>query len=143
MNTTLLSLLSCLALPSLLAAGPAVAAPHDGPAERPYRVLVVIGDQWDDPASYNIDAPRVSGRDFRDVATMLTIWGIPYDILRLDQQRLQINRFLDGVAEPNYACVVWMADPDTLQGASANYETMRRVVQDYGMSPYVYPRMLE
>jgi hypothetical protein len=101
---------------------------------KPYRVLVVIGDQWDDPGSYNIDSTRVSGEDFRDVVTMLKIWGIPFDILRLDQQRLQINRFLNGIAQPNYACVIWMADPDKLEGYSANYQTLRRVVQDYGIS---------
>ncbi|MHC4632876.1 MAG: hypothetical protein ACYS9C_16645, partial [Planctomycetota bacterium] len=101
---------------------------------KPYRVLVVIGDQWDDPGSYNIDSTRVSGEDFRDVVTMLKIWGIPFDILRLDQQRLQINRFLDGIAQPNYACVIWMADPDKLEGYSANYQALRDAVEDYGMS---------
>jgi len=108
---------------------------------RPYRVLVVIGDQWDDPGSYCIDTTnryggvtRRSGKDFLDVITMLKIWGIPFDVLRLDQQRLQINRFLNGMAEPNYACVIWLADPDKLQGYSAHYETLRRVVEDYGIS---------
>ncbi len=101
---------------------------------KPYRVLVVIGDQWDDPGSYNIDSTRVSGEDFRDVVTMLKIWGIPFDILRLDQQRLQINRFLNGIAQPNYACVIWMADPDKLEGYSAHYQTLRDAVEDYGMS---------
>jgi len=101
---------------------------------KPYRVLLVIGDQWDDPGSYNIDSTRVSGEDFRDVVTMLKIWGIPFDILRLDQQRLQINRFLNGIAQPNYACMIWMADPDKLKGYSANYNALHRAVQDYGMS---------
>ena len=66
--------------------------------------------------------------------TMLKIWGIPFDILRLDQQRLQINRFLNGVAQPNYACVIWMADPSRLDELSANYQTLRRAVLEYGMS---------
>jgi len=108
---------------------------------RPYRVLVVIGDQWGDPGSYNIDGQsryseqsRESAKDFRDVVTMLKIWGIPFDILRLDQQRLQINRFLNGVAQPNYSCLIWMANPDRLEKLSANYQTLRRVVQEYGMS---------
>lgn len=110
-------------------------------APKPYRVLVIIGDQWDDPGSYVIDArsrfggrTRQSAKDFLDVITMLKIWGIPFDILRLDQQRLQINRFLNGAAEPNYACLIWMADPSKLHGFSANYETVRRAVEDYGMS---------
>lgn len=102
--------------------------------ENPYRVLVIIGDQWDDPGSYNIDETRVSGSEFRDVITMLKIWGIPFDILRLDQQNLQINRFLNGIAEPNYRCTIWMADPDKIEGAHANYETLRRAVEEYGMS---------
>ena len=110
-------------------------------APRPYRVLVIIGDQWADPGSYNIDGqgqyggrPRESATDFRDVITMLKIWGIPFDILRLDQQRLQINRFLNGVAQPNYSCLIWMADPTRLNKLSANYQTLRRAVLEYEMS---------
>ena len=72
--------------------------------------------------------------DFLDVVTMLKIWGVPFDILRLDEQRLQINRFLDGEAKPNYGCVIWMADPDKLKGFSANYETLKRAVNEYGIS---------
>lgn len=101
---------------------------------KPFRVLVIIGDQWTDPMSYNIDPTRVNDEDFLDVVTMLKIWGVPFDILRLDEQRLQINRFLDGVAKPNYGCVIWMADPDKLQGYSANYETLARAVNEYGIS---------
>ncbi len=118
-----------------------IAARADQAAPRPYRVLVVIGDQWADPGSYDIDGqsryggqPRESATDFRDVITMLKIWGIPFDILRLDQQRLQINRFLNGVAEPNYSCLIWMADPGRLNKLSANYQTLRRAVLEYGMS---------
>ena len=104
------------------------------PAVKPYRVLVVIGDQWTDPLSYNIDSKRVKGGEFIDVVTMLKIWGVPFDVLRLDQQRLNINRFLDGQANPNYGCVIWMADPDKLEGFSANYETLKRTVEEYGTS---------
>ena len=39
-------------------------------------------------------------------------------MLRLDQQRLQINRFLNGVGEQNYSCLIWMADPNKLKGFS-------------------------
>ncbi len=101
---------------------------------KPFRVLVIIGDQWKDPMSYNIDPFRVQGEDFLDVITMLKIWGVPFDILRLDEQRLQINRFLDYAAKPAYGCVIWMADPDKLSGMSANYETLQRAVNEYGIS---------
>ena len=132
-----------LSLVLLLAMGTSdrIAGGADRAAPKPYRVLVVIGDQWGDPGSYNIDAQgrhggrtRESEKDFRDVITTLKIWGIPFDILRLDQQRLQINRFLNGVAEPNYGCLIWMADPHRLDRLSANYQTLRRAVLDYGMS---------
>lgn len=104
---------------------------------KPNRVLVIIGDQWTDPMSYSIDPSRVKGADFLDVVTMLKIWGIPFDVLRLDEQRLQINRFLDYEAKPNYGCVIWMADPDKLTGMSANYETLKQAVNDYGISMIV------
>ena len=101
---------------------------------KPFRVLVIIGDQWTDPLSYSIDFRRVQGEEFIDVVSMLKIWGIPFDILRLDEQRLQINRFLDGEAKPNYGCIIWMADPDNLKGYSANYETLKKAVEEYGIS---------
>jgi hypothetical protein len=101
---------------------------------KPFRVLVIIGDQWTDPMSYSIDPERVKGTDFLDVINMLKIWGVPFDILRLDEQRLQINRFLDGEAKPNYGCVIWMADPDKLKGYSANYQILKRAVREYGIS---------
>ncbi|MBA7684920.1 hypothetical protein ES703_93333 [subsurface metagenome] len=140
MRAELMALLSLVLLLATAASG-AIAGKPSRPAPRPYRVLVVIGEQWDDPGSYSIDGQtrfggrtRESDTDFRDVITMLKIWGIPFDILRLDQQRLQINRFLNGIAEPNYGCLIWMADPDQLEGFSANYETVRRAVEEYGMS---------
>jgi len=131
MRTRLLVILVLATLASSAIAG----------VSRPYRVLVIIGDQWGDPGSYNIDGlgrygdrSRESAGDFRDVITMLKVWGIPFDILRLDQQRLQINRFLNGIAEPNYSCLIWMADPDKLEGFSAHYETVCRAVEKYGIS---------
>ena len=96
------------------------------PAVKPFKVLVIIGDQWIDPLSYHIDTRRVRGEEFIDVVTILKIWGVPFDILRLDEQRLQINRFLDGEAKPNYGCVIWMANPDVLEG----YALWQRLYQD-------------
>jgi len=140
MRAELITLLSFVLLLATAASGAIAGSPSQA-ALRPYRVLVVIGSQWEDPGSYSIDEQirlggreRESDKDFRDVSTMLKIWGIPFDILRLDQQRLQINRFLNGIAGPNYGCLIWMANPDQLEGFSANYETVRRAVEEYGMS---------
>jgi hypothetical protein len=138
---TKLIVMFTLALLLTVAISNAIAGNSSRFALRPYRVLVIIGNQWYDSGSYRIDEQTELGsrrfesnQDFRDVITMLKIWGIPFDILRLDQQRLQINRFLNGIAEPNYSCLIWMADPDCLEGLSANYETLRRAVEEYGIS---------
>ena len=55
----------------------AVAAP-------PYRFLLVAGNQWEDDASFLIER---SG-EFQITAALLKTWGLPFDILRLDQQTL-------------------------------------------------------
>ena len=140
MRTKLIVVISFTLL-LVVAVRDAIAGNSNRSAPRPYRVLVVIGNQWNDPGSYRIDEQTQLGgrsseanKDFRDVITMLKIWGIPFDILRLDQQRLQINRFLNGTAEPNYSCLIWMANPDCLEGFSANYETVHRAVEEYGIS---------
>ncbi|MBW7992128.1 MAG: hypothetical protein FVQ84_19230 [Planctomycetes bacterium] len=140
MRTKLVVVIS-LTLLLAVAISDAIAGNSSRSTSRPYRVLVVIGNQWNDPGSYRIDEQTQLGgrrfesnKDFRDVITMLKIWGIPFDILRLDQQRLQINRFLNGTAEPNYSCLIWMANPDCLEGFSANYKTVRRAVEEYGIS---------
>ncbi|HLN54344.1 MAG TPA: hypothetical protein VK207_00045 [Bacteroidales bacterium] len=110
------------------------AGSHVNIETRPFRVLVIIGDQWTDPMSYSIDPTRVKDEDFLDVVTMLKIWGVPFDILRLDEQRLQINRFLDSRAKANYGCMIWMADPNGIDPLSANYETLKKAVNEYGIS---------
>jgi hypothetical protein len=140
----IITLVSCMAISAFIASCGKTEKKLAGTSEvfekkqdynvKPFRVLVIIGDQWTDPMSYNIDPRRVRGTDFLDVVNMLKIWGVPFDILRLDEQRLQINRFLDGEANPNYGCVIWMADPDKLKGYSANYQTLKRAVEEYGIS---------
>src|SRR4030043_1868142 len=134
MHKKLLSVLSICLLISVLISGCGKSEKKQDLKIKPFRVLIIIGDQWTDPMSYNIDPRRVNGTDFLDVVNMLKIWGIPFDILRLDEQSLQINRFLDGEDKPNYGCVIWMADPDKLKGYSANYQTLTRAVRDYGIS---------
>jgi hypothetical protein len=70
----------------------------------PYRFLLVIGDQWKDPSSFVIDPQD----DFQTLAALLTTWGLPFDILRLDQERLDYH-FFDREGRPRYGTVVWDA----------------------------------
>ena len=72
-----------VAIPLLLFAS-LVAQAADERQPLPYRFLLVISNQWKDPASYLIEG----GGEFQVIATLLKIWGLPFEILRLDQQRL-------------------------------------------------------
>lgn len=73
----------------------------------PYRLLLVISNQWKDPASQIID----SGGEFQMLASLLKTWGVPFDILRLDQQRFDPYYLLDREGLPRYGTIVWDAGP--------------------------------
>ena len=81
-------------------------------AVQPYRFLLVIGDQWEDEGSYLIER---SG-DFQVLAALLKTWGLPFDILRLDQQRLDAYHLLDREGRPRYGTVVWDAGAGGIKG---------------------------
>jgi len=72
----------------------------------PYRFLLVVGKQWKDPASKLIEA----GGEFPVVVTLLKTWGLPFDILRLDQQRFDRYYLHDREGRPRYGAIIWDAD---------------------------------
>ena len=88
---------------------------------KPFRVLVIIGDQWEDPASYMVTMPKplekysgyftrpeVSGPvDFHHLMVLLKSWAIPFDVIRLDQQFLDRYMFLDIYGSPKYGTIIW------------------------------------
>ncbi|HUU28277.1 MAG TPA: hypothetical protein VM123_10730 [archaeon] len=134
-----------LTLSVLLAFMISLAGPCTG-AEvfNPYRVLLVIGNQWQDQSSFLIDIPaseglnydftyRPEGTDFMQLVVMLKSWGIPFDILRLDQQSLDINHFLGPDNKPSYGCILWAADPQAGL-ASQDYSVLREAVKTHGIS---------
>ncbi len=75
-------------------------------AVKPYRVLLVIGDQWKDPTSTLI----ADGAEFQDLVTLLKSWGVPFDIARLDRERLSEDRFLNEAGRARYGAILWDAD---------------------------------
>lgn len=79
----------------------------------PYRFLLVIADQWEDDSSFLVER---SG-DFQVLAALLKAWGLPFDILRLDQQRLDAYHLLDRDGRPRYGAILWDAGPEKLNGA--------------------------
>src|SRR5215468_7943692 len=71
----------------------------------PYRFLLVIGNQWDDDASFVIDRPS----EFQVTAALLKTWGLPFDIARLDQQNLDRYHLLDRDGNSGYGTIIWDA----------------------------------
>jgi hypothetical protein len=83
-----------------------VIKPSDVPAAPetpPYRFLLVISDQWKDDSSLLIHEPS----DFQLLAALLKTWGLPFDILRLDQQRFDRYHMLNREGRPLYGTVLW------------------------------------
>lgn len=125
---------------TLLIAGAAFASE----AFNPHRVLLVIGDQWQDGQSFLVDitvvdAPeydhtvRPQGVDFMQLVVMLKSWGVPFDIVRLDQESLDINHFLGPDSKPAYGCILWAADPEA-RLLRQDYAVLKDAVESYGIS---------
>jgi hypothetical protein len=94
---------------------------------RPNRILLIIGAQWDDPMSYLVRG----GNEFHDIVSLLKNWGIPFDILRIDQQRLDPNDFLGYDGKPLYGAVLWDADPTAFM--DQNYELLADAAQKWNI----------
>src|ERR1039458_7469774 len=76
----------------------AVAAP-------PYRFLLVVGSQWEDDASFLIER---SG-EFQVTAALLKTWGLPFDVMRIDQELLDRYHLLERDGSPRYGTIIWDA----------------------------------
>ncbi|MEN8227013.1 MAG: hypothetical protein ABFS38_02580 [Bacteroidota bacterium] len=115
-------------------------------AAKPFRVLVVIGDQWEDPASYMVSRsaptgefsgyftyPEVSGsNDFHQLMILLKSWGIPFDVIRLDQQFLDRHMFLGMDGDPIYGTIIWdVNQSDKL--LHPDYSIVQEMVVDQGI----------
>lgn len=88
---------------------------------KPYRVLLVIGDQWKDPRSFVVN----DGGEFQHLVTLMKSWAVPFDILRLDQQKLDADR-LD-----RYGAVLWDVPAEL---APRDLGALARAVENDGIS---------
>ncbi len=112
----------------------------------PFRVILVIGDQWKDSSSYMIAMPEPTGEfsgyeakpevrgdsDFHHLVVLLKSWAIPFDIIRLDQQFLNRNMFLNMSGKPKYGAILW----DVNQSESLlkpDYSVITEMVENYGI----------
>ncbi|MBA7634645.1 hypothetical protein ES703_42235 [subsurface metagenome] len=126
---------------------------------RPFRVVVIIGDQWIDPMSYMVTtqidteyergviSTRYEGMDysgyrrepdipnpvdFYNLMILLKSWGIPFDVVRLDQQFLDRNMFIGVDGKPMYGVVIWdVNESDKL--LHPDYDIIKEIVSEYGI----------
>src|ERR1700733_12299808 len=81
-----------------------LAFPLPGAAQtKPYRVLLVISKQWKDPRSFLVSG----GGEFQTMVTLFKSWGIPFDILRLDQVLMDPSHFADFAGRARYGAILW------------------------------------
>ncbi len=80
---------------------------------KPYRVLLVISDQWKDPRSFLVSG----GGEFQTMVTMFKSWGIPFDILRLDQTLMDPNQFTNFDGSARYGAILWDVPGNSLSSA--------------------------
>ena len=145
MNWKIFNLRHLMALHVLLfvASWNVFSADHIPGKLKPFRVLVIIGDQWEDPASYmvgkaNLDIsgtayPRViEESDFHHIAIVLKSWGIPFDVVRLDQQLLDQYMFLDMYNKPRYGTIIWDVN-QTDKLMPQDYSIVAEMVKEYGI----------
>ena len=96
---------------------------------RPYRILMVISEQWKDPRSFLI----AEGGEFQTMVTLFKSWGIPFDIVRLDQRVLDANDFLDMKRRPRYGAIVWDVDSEH-KIRPQNFEVLKDAVERHHIS---------
>lgn len=148
MNNKTFNLKQILALLMLLivASWNALSADHIPGKLKPFRVLVIIGDQWEDQASYMVDLPKPTGEysgydatpevngdcDFHHLTILLKAWGIPFDVVRLDQQFLDRYMFLDMNNKPKFGTIIWDVNlTDKL--LHPDYSIVSEMVKEYGI----------
>jgi len=93
----------------------------------PYRFLIVINDQWKDPASEVIE----EADEFSMLCALLKSWGLPFEIYRLDQQRFDAYHLLDRAGRARHSTIVWDAPGAVLEKQSA--DLLRSLVADQGV----------
>jgi hypothetical protein len=114
----------CLAL--LVELAPA--RPSEPGGVLPYRFLLVISDQWKDPASYVLEG----NGEFPVIASLLKSWGLPFEIMRLDQQRLDRYHLLERDGSPRYGTIIWLAGPEGSKAGKAGL--LPQLVREYGVN---------
>lgn len=92
---------------------------------KPYRVLVVSGVQMRD------DYVIHDAWDFGDIVALLKLWGVPFDIPRLDMHTMALGDFVDGTGRPKYGAIIWTARQDQYPWQPQDYSILVQAVNDH------------
>jgi len=93
----------------------------------PYRFLLVVSDQWKDPASFVIE----DGGEFPALAALMKSWGLPFDILAWTSNGLDRYHLLDRDGRPRYGTIIW--DPGRATSAKG-IELLPELVKRHGVN---------
>jgi hypothetical protein len=104
---------------------------------KPFKVLLVSGVQMKD------DTVITQAKDFGDIAGLLKLWCIPFDILRLDSTEMMLNHYIDSNRKPKYSVIIWTACKAEFPWKNQNYHILTNVVKQYGISLIVVGKDLQ
>jgi len=98
---------------------------------KPFRAVVVIDVDWySDHQSY----VESTAWAFHDVVTLLKLWSIPFDILRLDTNVLSISQFVDAGGKPKYGVIIWNCNQEMFASGTQDWGVLETAVVTYGIS---------
>lgn len=113
----ILTVIPCVATAWLVLA---LSAPsYAGLPLKPSRALVIADARARDGHVY-----RETG-ELGDAIALMTLWGIPHDVLRLDTQVLREENLLDAAGQPVYGVILWAARMDLLPRRFQEGEILR------------------
>ena len=92
---------------------------------KPSRVLVVAGTQMRD--SHVIDGAG----DFGDIVALLKLWGVAFDVLRLDTHTMTASDIADSANRQKYGAIVWAAGQAEYPWQAQDYGVLAQAVHDY------------
>jgi hypothetical protein len=96
---------------------------------KPFKAIVVIDIDWaSDPESY-VERSRCA---FHDAVSLLKLWSIPFDVLRLDNTMLNITQFVDIQGKPKYGVIIWNCQQNRF--VNQDWSVLQTAVMTHGIS---------
>ena len=85
--------------------------------------------------SYVIDRDADAERsDVAAIAALFKLWGVPFDVLRLDVHSMTLEDFVDEAGNARYGAIVWAARQDQYPWQLQDYGLLTQAVATKGVS---------